>query len=403
MFGDVHRGSRPLVPAAAIVAALAALAAPGAARAAKYDIKFRPRVELRTERTGSASGVDGAGDRSDDTITLDLDLALDGTRPGSSWNFSYRPARQNFDDFSEFDNTQHRLTGSFTRTASELSSFTVRVTGSLVENQSGIAEEPTASESLPRTETLRFSGVVNGRTQTGRRSFVNWQARGGRIERDDLPGQPLEDSTTMGALLGWGRQISQKSTLAVEAGQQRIEFEFGNTNRSTQLRLNASRQFSETWQGQAVVGVVDTRTVSDDRTEPRLELSFNGNKPTGQIRVGLRQDISAGTGQTGSTVDTGVFANWARNSRNQRWRGRIAATYWKREAVETTQGRRPGIDTVRTDANLSWDFAPGFSAGLFHRYNLQDRLDSQDQTTFESDFHSGGVHLRWTPGQGRTR
>jgi hypothetical protein len=388
------------VPAAAIVAVLAA---PGAARAAKYDIKFRPRIELRTERTGSASGVDGAGDRSDDTITLNLGLALDGSRPGSSWNLSYSPARQNFNDFSQFDNTQHQLTGSFTRTASDLSSFTVRVTGSQVENNSGIAEEPTANESLPRTKTLLLNGGVNGRTQAGQRSFITWQASGGRVERDDLPGQPLEDSTTVGALLGWGRQISQKSTLAVQAGQQRIEFEFGNTNRSTQLRVNASRQFSETWQGQAAVGVVDTRTVSDGRTEPGLELSLNGNKPTGQIRVGLRQAVSAGTGQTGSTIDTGLFATWARNSRNQRWRGRIAASYWKRESVETTQGLRPGIDTLRTDADLSWEFAAGFSAGLSHRYNLQDRLESQDQTTFQSDFHSGSVYVRWSPGQGRAR
>jgi hypothetical protein len=376
---------------------------PGTALA-KYDIEFLPRVEVRAESVGNARGTDGGpNDGSDVRAELTLSLALQGQKPRKNWRVSYQPARQNFDDASEFDNTSHRLDGSFSQQVSDLSTYALQFSGSRTRNGGRRSDGADPASAEPRAETDRLSATLVGQTQVSTKTFLNWNLRGSLVDREDLPGEPLADSETIGVNLGWGRSLSEKSSIAIEVGQQEIDYDARASNETTELRANYSRSLSRSLSTQVLLGVIETETGTEDRTAPRLDVSLNRSDGVQTMRVGIRQYVSSGTGQTSATIDSGAFGNWSISTRDQKFRLGVGATYWYRESVETLQGVRPGTENIRTNTDFNWQVRKGLSLGLSHRYNKQNSIETGSTTvaTYEADYHSGGAYVRWAPGTGR--
>lgn len=367
------------------------LISPASVRAAA-DIDFRPAVQVGYERDGNVQVV--GVEETDEVIRILFDLTLEARTPNTTFQAAYRPYREDYSDFSQFDNTGHLLSMELSHAVSRRSDVEFRLDGSRTDSQFAAAEDPALIRPfVARTTVDRLGFDLSGRAAGGARSFFTWGVDAAVNRYDEIQGSEIsfEDSEDYGVSFGWEYETSPRSTLGFAAEAGKVSFETLDDTDVMGLYLTGTKEFSRVLAGEFSVGALraeaDGESTSDFGLDARLDREV---ADIGTLSAGVRQSVTSGLGVGGATLDRGGYLAWTRT-----WQGRIAATvnlsYWDREGLDLPGVTGISSNTLASSESLQWSPTPRLSLGVNHRYVDQDLPGAEADT----DYHSGGIFIRW--------
>jgi hypothetical protein len=364
------------------------------------EVDFIPRLVFTVERDGNVA-ITGEGPEreslSDEMASLSLDLSLAVNTNQTRFLFAYRPEREAYNEFSDLDNTSHRVSLSAEHDISRRSNFSVELDAARSDRQTldldGVADPRTL---VPRTTIDAVAAATGGRVQTGRRAFFTWGLGGGIVRLDDRPGVEFEDSDLVEATLGFGLQASRQSSYSLEYEFQNFSFETIETTDVHSVRFVNERRFGQHVTMALRLGALRAELDGGDSdTDPYFDLMVSRTIPRGSTYTfGLRQEASAGTGLAGVTRDRGAYLSWGRLL-GSKLDAEILAGYWQREGLALGEAEDPETETLGTTVSLTWSFSPAVSLGLFHAFIDQNESDGTADF-LDTSYHSGGIRLTWT-------
>lgn len=390
-------------------AAILLASASGPASAAAW--RFEPVVDVRVERTDNVQLDDPriTDGESATILRTGVRLSVERETPRSSWSLAWRPVRETYDGFSQYDNTAHAATLGWSWQASRRASWSLAGTWTRAERARVSLDE--GSELIDVIDvgvvrTTTWSGRLQGLLTGGPRNrFVVAADTFGTSYASDAPGfAALDDARTTGAELAWETDLGPRTVGGLSVRASRIdEGRRGEYDTRTVLvgfRFGAVERLQVT----LAAGVTAT-----DVRDPGVFAAIDvPNTETGRIvlarRIGARTTLAAGVARS---VDSsrgvgGVSVNdraYLRLSRDLGPRHTIAAAinWTDRDPVEDDP--LTGVDRGLRTAGYRLEWA----ARLGRRWALVlagDRIDQSAATEGavpEIDRTIWSLGLRWSP------
>lgn len=410
MFDKRKPGTGPGI--AVLVLVLSTTASIGAA-----DTQFIPSVEFSAGRDGNVAvvgvEVEGEGQQRvpDDYVRLLLDLLLRRTTRASELSFRYRPARVEYREADQLDNTEHDVALFFASTVSRRTTLGVEARWYRTQRQGIDPERPDAPVTLVnRTNYQRGIVSVTGETRFGKRSSVSW---GGGAWAQDYEDQDLQDSLTGFATLGYGWAYSERGSVGITYNYQHIRYEEApalgiledDTLNINTIQVGTKRTFGKNTEGSLGIGAFTAETLDTSVSDPSYNLSITHRVLEKNLfMLGLARMASAGGGQRRATVDEGGYLSWTYTP-IKALDLNVNAGFWRRDDLATLvdepvpgtplPGTEPGgRNTITTNTTLSWNTGRFVSLGVFHRYNRQEEADAPTASS-NTSYNSYGLFLRW--------
>lgn len=369
------------------------------------DVEFDPRLTVRIFKDGNVRGV---GDRqpSDTVGSVGLSLAWSVRNPASSFTFAYRPYREIYNDATRPDFTGHSLGGSYSKTFSERTSIAYGFDYSRSDRQElDPTRESEALTYLPRRTFQSGGASVNGSFAAGRRSSLSWRV-GARTNRgedlrektaDDgtiIPASNYENSESYDGALGWSLGYSPQGSAGLSVSAQHFAYEVRPSVDVISVGHTGSRRFSREGAFNYNVGVLQSK--QDSMTNTSASLSLGASWRTGpgtSFAVGASQSASAGDGQSGATLDRGVYASWS-YSRPRGFGASMSVGYWDRSDLGDTAGSSALPSALSVSDGVSWPVGRFFRLGAFHSYRRQS-VPAGDTSGLATSYNNFGLAVTW--------
>ena len=422
---------------AAVLTAVLVLAPAGAVHAAVSS--FVPTVDVSASHT---TDLNVTGDAEIGATSGQVSLTLPYTLQTrlTSYRLAYRTSYRVYQDFSEANHGGHHLSAALNRTVSTRATFGLHLTGSRTrqrgptfDREFDLPDEPASF--VPDAAITRVGLRAQGRFRVGERSNLTYGA-GGTMHR--FSGEPrlifetgtvplqlsLVDSQAVHANLGWGYSLSHRTTLGLGYSVHLLTFDeveepgFPALDPgeivSHSIYVEGDRQFGTTVSGNLQVGVfradrtggnveVPGLPSAEDKAtiEPRLTASLTRTlTPNSSLSAGLHQNVGAGNGLAGGTIDRGGFVGWSWSRPRPAIGADVTLSYYQREPLEDLLITQAETRTVQLADRVSWKpRGSRFSYGAFHSYRDQSAevdpgldLTGQEPGAAEKFFEANGVH-----------
>ena len=393
---------------------------------------FLPSVSLSVVTNGNVNVV-GDG-QSAVGASMSLVLPVTWVRPLSSLSARYSTGAQVYGgEHQRADELSHHVSASYQRTISRRSGFGLTRGGSRSEQQSLESVDPGEVVTLvPRTSVLRLHAGANANLATGTRSFLSLGLNGGATRYGDIPEGALDpepdpnvppptnpsarvafvDSTSGGANVGWGLNVSERTTIGVGYSYSQILFDDVDLSGSLlvpprdttvhAIHATGSRKLGIYTTGSVNLGVMraqqDASEIAPgivepevDRVEPSVGASISRQvSEQSALSFGLSQHVGAGNGRTGASIDRGAYGSWSWG--RPKMGAGVTLAYWDREALDPFFGTAERTRAFQIGESFYWTPGVLFSYGVNHSFRDQQ---ADDPTLESKGYHSGGFHVRW--------
>lgn len=370
------------------------------------DVSFDPTITASVYKDGNVRGV-GERQPSDTVGSVALNLAWSVRNPRSSFSFAYRPRHEFYNDEMRPDFTGHTLNGSYSKTISDRTSFAWGIDYNRSDRQEIDPNRPDDAVTYLRRRTFQSGGTsLSGSFAAGRRSSLSWRI-GARLNRgQDLNGDDFQNSTSYDGGFGWAYHYSEQGSAGLSLGVQRFTYESSPSVDVISLGHTGSRRFSRTGTFTYNFGALR----GDDGTNTNTAASLNASArwTTGRqssVSLGARQGASAGSGQSGATLDRGAWLNWS-YARPRGFGVSVTAGYWDRQflnQLSTVTTRTPPPSAVTVSDNFSWTLGRHIRVGAFHSFHHQ-RVPPGGDADLATSYNNFGVSMTWIiRGEGRGR
>lgn len=373
----------------------ASVAAPGV-RAA--EVSFNPTLNASYYWDGNTEIVEEDGETtSDRAIRLSLSLPVRVSRPLWSFNTSYSISGRVYNEREDSNDISQSLSLGYNRTLSERNTFGVSASASRTEDQQ---VEPDAPDQpityLPRSARTNVNASISGSTDVSPRSDLTWNVNASTTLYDDTEDLNYEDNESYGATVGWSYRISERTSSGVGYRYNRATYDDRPDAQTHTVAWTGATATRKEVGVSYAVGVIatDTGDGGDWTTNGGANLAVRWNpRPDHSLSAGLRQDVSAGRGLGGPTLDRGAYVGWSWS--HVRGLGlAVTGGYWDREGIDDAGD---GTQSLYVSESLSWGFGEYLRLGLFHSYRDQtDDRQSATGPTFDTSYHTAGINLGWT-------
>jgi hypothetical protein len=280
---------------------------------------FNPQIAIEQAYTDDVQFVGGG--TSDSLTRLSALLPVVRETKRSTFEFSYAPSIQRYQDSDELDHTTHLVTlsaGSTTSRRSNVNFVAMYLLNQLQGRSSSLDEAELFVTG--RTDRELYRGDFSYNKEFSQR----WSFRGGlnygesRFESiddfDPLGPVPVEDRVYYGGTLGLGRAVSGTTTLGFEYGLQRFELEPIGTPQTTteetahSLTFTIDRAVSRRTSLDATLGAFRNETDEGDatRTGVQATLGLDRSYRTVDLRLEAQHQPSAGGSLPGTSTDSAI-------------------------------------------------------------------------------------------------
>ena len=361
------------------------------------EVTFDPVLTSHWYKDGNVQVVsEGSEPISDEAISLSLRLPVVVSAPLWSFRAAYEPSRRVYQTTEDASFTSHSLSLAYAREVSGRNTFTASASGYRTQDQ---RIEPSAPDQpityLPRTTRTTWGINLDGSSQLTPRSDLVWEVGGSLYSYDGNDELTLEDSKAARAGVGWSHRFTEQSSGGVVYRYGQAMYDSRPDARSHTVAYSGSTETRRRVSLNYRIGLIaaDVGDGSGLYTNGGLDFTVGWSpRPDHALSAGARQDVSAGRGLGGPTLDRGVYVGWS-------WshiRGvglAVNGGWWHREGIAGGDA----TETLYVSESLSWGFNRYLRAGLFHAYRDQtDDRQSPTGPTFDTAYHSGGVTLTWT-------
>lgn len=377
--------------------------------------RFEPVVSFNAQDNSNVFLVDGEP-QSDKLASVAVDLAASRRTERATLTMSYAPEREQYQDFSELNNTSHALrVGAdwrFTQRSSWNSSFSwVR------RERATLSFSDTAQDlvALPRTQYDTLAASLSGTAEQTQRLRWFWGAAAASTRYEDSSiattagGLTLEDSQDIGVRGGIESDLSATSRVRGELRVNRIEegargsrdvrrvlagWTFGRIER-VQVDISAGAAFSKLRDTGELVNVEKTSA-----TDTVGSVNLRGRVgATGEMSVGVSRDVTNTLGISGASLTDSATIGYRRPL------GRFSElNFGARYADRTPLDDNESLARTKTKAYRA-EYRAAFSA----RWALVVAGEKVDQSSPASsslgstdtvpaiDYQIFSLGLRWSP------
>ncbi len=394
----------------ALVAGLAALMlTAGPALAAAW--RFEPVIDLRGERTDNVRLDDPriAPGQSATILRTGVLLRVERETGRSAFTLSWRPVRETYDGYAQFDNTAHSAGIGWRWDASRRASWSLAGSWSRTERTRVSLDEgaellDVIDVGVVRTTSwsARLQGLLTARPR--HRFVVAADTFGTSYDADAAGVSALDDASSVGAELAWETDFGPRTVGGLSARVARIDEGRRGEYDTRSLLLGFRWGSVERLQVTIAAGATAT-DVRDPGVFTSLDVPTSG---TGRIvlarRIGARSALSAGVSRdvTSSRGIGGLSVNdraFLRFSRQFGVRHTVAATVNWTDRKPVEDDPLTGVDRGLRTAGYRLEWA----VRLGSRWSIVasgDRIDQSANTAGavpEIDRTLWGLGLRWAP------
>lgn len=386
--------------------AFVAIALAGAASAIHAaDVDFRPVMTFGLFHNGNISVV--GGKHGDNGAALAFDLAVDLKTPTSSLTFSYRPSYVAYQTSKDLDYFGNTIVLGFAQDYSHKSRFVLDFYLARTDYQ---GQTPTTADQaksfVPRTTLTEATLKIGGTVGAGRRSYVDWQVRGGTDLYKDLEDNPatpdvvdpvnFNDSTGFAGRLAWRSEISAKNTLGLGLDAGQVSYEITPSVGVASFGLVGTSTPGPSWTVNYAAG--GSRAVSDgdsiDGFSCDVRAEYTGVKAT-TFGAGVRQVFSPGTGLGAATQDRGVWLSYAHGVSARGLSGSVVGGYWQRDSLKFASAPATGDSAAFSlNGTIGWSFNRYLALNGTYEFIDQSARNGADPS-LNTNYSSYGLFLRW--------
>lgn len=359
----------------------------------------------------NAEDVDlvGAADQSDVGFRIATELPVEHQLAKGSIEFRYRPQFEQFNEFSELDNTAHKATLDLSLAPTRLSSFSMRMSYDRGLDQGRAGSERDSDLFLTRRTDRQLAGIE---VDYSNRLKGGWDWRGSvgfsASQFDEIqgfdsggPSAGVEDRTETEGSFGISRRLARTTSIGARFERREFDLEESGEELAELVSLVVRRELSSRSSLNLAVGAFRSsgtaaRGANSDPNDRREGLQ--GSLALKHSRRHVDLAVFARSGPTDGGASAGTSSNSliglsvsGRPSPRLSWSSAIR--YARREPSDA------GLETLESvSVTLGTEIRVLRFIGLRLGVNYVDQSEGTDELKLFSD---GGISLVWYPLAGR--
>lgn len=383
------------------VAGIAAARCVTPSRAAEVD--FRPSMTFGLAHDGNVGVVDydpvtqqTVDKQGDDYAHLGFDLVVDRKTRSSTMTFAYLPSYVKYRNRSDLDYFGNTLVFGYSRQASPRTKLAITADVARTDTQGVTSYNVSRPTTLvPRTTVTRGFVSAVGSVGAGQRSLFDWQVRGTIDRYDDVPGVTFQDSSAVGLLGGWRRELSERHTLGLALAVEGFGYSSAPSVVVETLGLTGTYKAGRVTDLAYAVGASHSTSDGTSITNGAFSLTVaRVITDVSTLTAGISQSVNPGTGLSGASLDTGAWVGYVHSAPRRGITGSLYGSYWYRTGVELGGVTAPGSETADVTGTLGWTFNRFLSLHVGAGWTYQNTKQTTG-SALDTQYGNYGLYLRW--------